>query len=162
MLHNLIHYTFEKKWRKICWKIFKKNFEIFSKIVFWIQINIFDHRKKGAVWFALLRPPKVSSKICIIVQWFSDYLWIPWSDSDLLFWSHMKILNIEQSRAVFQKKALKSVKLSFNSVWIAEYSYILSKKGFGALNFWNFHSGSKPVGQNHFKESTGSPKITVW
>ena len=39
--------------------------------------------------------------------------------------------------------AWKSVKLIFNSVWIAEYSYILSKNGFEALNFWNFHSGSK-------------------
>ena len=75
------------------------------------------------------------------------------------FWSKLKFLNIEHSWAVFQKMALKSVKLIFNSVWIAEYSYILSKNGFEALNFWNFHSGSKPVGQNHFKESIGSPKI---
>ena len=45
MLHNLTHYTFEKKSDEKFVEKFSKIFlKFFLEIVFWIQINIFDHR----------------------------------------------------------------------------------------------------------------------
>ena len=139
----MVHYGFmnenSSKWDKITWWCIKKELS-------------------GSLSWGLRKYPQ---KYALP---YSDF-WTTYGFLEVIltywFWSHVKFLNIEHSWAVFQKMALKSVKLIFNSVWIAEYSYILSKNGFEALNFWNFHSGSKPVGQNHFKESIGSPKITV-
>ena len=82
--------------RHMRWCVKDKN--LLSKKVEWVLhtgqkskkclLDVLQHTKllpkKGAGWFALLRPPKVSSKICITVQWFSEYLCTSWSNSDLL------------------------------------------------------------------------------
>ena len=110
---------------------------------------------KGAVWFALLRPPNVSSKTCITVQWFLDYLWILKSDSE---WKFQKLsapkpflLSISEYLAIHTE-----LKLSFTV-----FLMLFLKNCSGMLNIQKMYVRSKPVGQNHFKESIGSPKITV-